>query len=62
MPFNYQSECPSRHKMAVIKTIIRAKVISSSNTRFSKELSNIKEALFNNSFQNHVADKQQNSL
>ena len=56
---NFQSECPSRYKEAVIKNFIkRAESISSSRNIFFKALSTMKQMLINNNFPNTLVDQQ----
>ena len=53
---NFQSECPFHYKRTIIKLISRAKLLSSSQTIFLKELKNIKQTLMNNGFPNYIVD------
>ena len=56
---NYQSECPERYKIAVIKNFIsRAKLTSSTSSIFYKALKDIKQSLINNGFPNSIVDQQ----
>ena len=56
---NFKSECPFRYKKAIIRNLIsRAKLISTSQTIFYKEVENIKQALINNGFPNYIVDEQ----
>ena len=56
---NFESECPERYKIAVIKNLInRANSISSSSSILHKALCGIKQTLINNGYPNHIVDKQ----
>ena len=50
---------PSDSRTAIIHNLIsRAKLISSPNTTFYKEVQYIKQALINNGFPNYIVDEQ----
>lgn len=55
---NYNSNCPQRYKISVIKTFLhRAYSISSTWNGFDLEIKRIKQLLINNNFPNFIVDK-----
>ena len=55
-PLSFHTECPFRHKITIIKSLISRTKLSSTRTILLHELKNLESTFINSGFPNYIVD------